>query len=96
MAVEDHQYGVAYLTDNDRASSDGDRLPKREGKSTKLLVARGVGKATGAVVLILYDTDYLFDDQVGEEHEQTAITAEGMIQRDVTDFLVAAKTEKWE
>jgi hypothetical protein len=96
VAVDDHQFGVVYLTDNDRANSDTSRLPRREGKSNKLLVARGIGKATGAVVLILYDTDYLYDDQVGEEHEQTAITAERTLERDVTDFLVTAKSEKWE
>lgn len=98
VAVDDHKFGIAYLTEQDIGDQDPDRLPQKDPKRPKLLVvAEGLGKSeTGTKVLVLWDKDYLYDDQVGEEHEQTFITAENSLERDVRDFLVAAKTNKWE
>lgn len=96
VSVEGRKFGVAYQTDNDRQREDADRLPRREKKSNALVLVEGLGKETGAKILVLQDTDYLYDDLVGEEHEQTAIAAERALERDVTDFLVQAKYKKWD
>ena len=55
----------------------------------------GIGTDSDARILLLYDTDYLYDDDVGEEHEETTLTAELKLRRDVRDFLVRAHAEKW-
>jgi len=43
----------------------------------------------------LQDTDYVFDDHLGEAHESSTLTAELKLKRDVHDFLVRAHGEKW-
>jgi hypothetical protein len=98
VGVSGHKYGVAYLTENDMAKDDADKLPKKDPKRPRaLVVAQGSGKGESTtMILLLFDRDYLFDDQVGEEHEQTSITAEASIERDVRDFVVQAKANDWE
>jgi hypothetical protein len=97
VLVDERKLGVAYITGGD-LESEGSRAEKKSGKpGGALLVESGSGKAdAGMRVLMLFERDYLYDDQVGEDHEQTAITAEGAIERDVTDFLVQAKARGWE
>ena len=48
-----------------------------------------------ARVLVVHDSDYLYDDHVGEGHEDTTVTAELKLRRDVRDFLVRAHAERW-
>ncbi len=98
VLVDERKLGVAYLTNGD-LEQEGSRVERKKGgkDGAPLLVESGSGKAdAGMRVLILFERDYLYDDQVGEDHEQTAITAEGAIERDVTDFLVQAKARGWE
>lgn len=98
VGVRDRKFGIAYLTENDLARDDADKLPTKDPKRPRALVlAEGAGKGEGETkILILFDRDYLYDDQVGEEHEQTSITAEAALERDVRDFVVQAKANKWE
>jgi hypothetical protein len=98
VIVDDHKLAVAYLTGADLEQEGSRAEPKKGGKQGgALLVESGSGKAdAGMHLLMLFERDYLYDDQVGEDHEQTAITAEGAIERDVTDFLVQAKARGWE
>lgn len=89
------KYGIAYTTPAERAKL-GEALPTRDASmGDALLLARGAGDEADARILVLEDTSYLFDDHVGTDHETTAITAENQLKRDVRDFLVRAKAEKW-
>jgi hypothetical protein len=55
----------------------------------------GTGEAGQSHVLLLYDTDYLYDDQVSDGQRETTVTAELKLRRDVRDFLVLARSRKW-
>lgn len=92
---EGKKYGVAYVTGNERAAL-GPVLPPREpSMGDALQLVSGLGEDGDARVLVLEDSDYEYDDQVGEEHEETTVTAELKLRRDVRDFLVRAHAEKW-
>jgi hypothetical protein len=89
------KYGVAYVTANER-SALGSALPTRDpsmGDALQLVI--GMGEEASSRILVLHDTDYVYDDQVGTGHEATTITAERKLARDVHDFLVRAHAEKW-
>jgi hypothetical protein len=98
VGINGRKFGIAYLTENDLNRDDADRLPKKDPQRPRaLVVADGVGKDEGDThVLLLVDRDYRYDDQVGEEHESTSITAEATLERDVRDFVVLAKSKHWE
>jgi hypothetical protein len=92
---EGHRYGVAYVTATERAAL-GPALPPREpSMGDALQLVSGLGDDGDARVLVLEDTDYEYDDQAGEDHEETSVTAELKLRRDVRDFLVRAHAEKW-
>ncbi|MCC6216614.1 MAG: hypothetical protein IT376_17265 [Polyangiaceae bacterium] len=95
VTVAGKKIGIAYLTSNDRTSLGG-AVPARKAGDDSLQVLPGSGDEQGARYLILRDVDYLQDDHVGTDHESTTITAEKKLQRDVRDFVVLARTQKWE
>ncbi|HEX3597868.1 MAG TPA: hypothetical protein VHU80_22320 [Polyangiaceae bacterium] len=89
------RYGVAFVTGNDRRAL-GLAVPTAQpGMEDALHLMRGTQNDADARILVLQDTDYLYDDQVGEEHEETVVTAENKLDRDVRDFIVRAHVEKW-
>lgn len=89
------KYGVAYLTAQERHEL-GTAVPLPEpGMEDALHLVRGTGEDADAKILVLHDTNYLYDDQVGEEHEATVLTAERKLERDVRDFVVRAHAEQW-
>jgi hypothetical protein len=95
VAAQGRKYGVAYITVNERMAL-GPALPARDpGMGDALQLISGIGEDGDARVLVLQDSDYLYDDQVGEEHQETTVTAELKLRRDVRDFLVRARAEKW-
>lgn len=90
-----HKYGVAYVTAGERQAL-GTALPRPEpGMEDALHLVRGIGDDSDARILVLHDTSYMYDDQVGTEHEATILTAERKLARDVRDFVVRAHAEKW-
>jgi len=90
-----NKYGVAYVTGSERADL-GNALPQpAPGQEESLQLVRGAGADADARVLVLYDTAYKYDDQVGTEHEETVLTAERKLARDVRDFLVQARAQRW-
>ena len=89
------KYGVAYVTANERRALGLAVPAPQPGMEDALHLVRGAMGDSEARVLVLQDTDYLYDDQVGEEHEATVLTAEGKLDRDVRDFVVRAHAEKW-
>ncbi|MCB9586364.1 MAG: hypothetical protein H6718_13255 [Polyangiaceae bacterium] len=94
VSVAGHKFGVAYTNAQER-SKIASVLPQVDSDSDALVLARGMGDEADARILVLKDDSYLYDDQVGTEHEETTITAENKLKRDVRDFLVRARAEKW-
>jgi hypothetical protein len=91
--VQGHQYGVAYVTRED-ADRLGDAIPSANKKDEKLKLVRAGADGETHVVL-LYQQNYLYDDLTGEAHEQTTITAESSLARDVQDFITHARSQKY-
>jgi len=89
------KFGVAYITAAERGELGQALGPRDPSKGDALQLARGRGVDADARILILYDEDYLYDDHIGTEHEETTITAERKLSRDVRDFLVQAKAQRW-
>ncbi|MFZ5890307.1 MAG: hypothetical protein ACOY0T_04490 [Myxococcota bacterium] len=88
------RFGVAYVTGIER-SELGRALPARDpNMGDALQLVSGVGADGDARVCVLHDTDYLYDDQVGEAHEKSTTTAELKLRRDVRDFIVIAHRER--
>jgi hypothetical protein len=88
-----HLWGIAYITEGERKSVDED-VPANL-SSDSLLVLRGRGPDSDARILILLASNYMSDDTVGDEREATTVAAEHRIARDVRDFVVQAKSDKW-
>lgn len=95
VASEGRKYGVAYITPQERFELGGALPPRDPRMGDALQLVRGFGEDSEARILVLHDTEYLYDDHVGEEHESTTITAENKLERDVRDFLVRAQAEHW-
>lgn len=95
VGADGHKYGVAYVTPAERLRLGAALPPRNPSMGDALQLVRGSGPDADARILILYDTDYLYDDFIGTEREATTITAERKLARDVRDFLVRAHAEGW-
>ena len=93
--AQERKYGVAYVTGPERVALGGTLPPRDPAMGDALQLVSGLGNDGDARVLVLQDTDYVFDDHLGEAHEASSLTAELKLKRDVHDFLVRAHTEKW-
>lgn len=95
VVAAEHKYGVAYVTSAERLEL-GTALPDKDpAMGDALQLVSGLGDDGDARVLVLRDTDYLYDDHVGDDHEQPSLTAELKLKRDVHDFIVRAHAERW-
>lgn len=93
VGVEGHEYGMAYITLDD-AQKLGDAIPKPNKKDERLHLVRAGADGETRIVLLFQD-NYLYDDLAGEAHEQTTITCESSLARDVQDFVTHARTQKY-
>ncbi|MEZ4300037.1 MAG: hypothetical protein R3B70_34130 [Polyangiaceae bacterium] len=94
VSVDGRKFGLVYVSDEDR-SALGAVLPEPNKKDESLKILRA--GADGTIVLVLlYQSNYRYDDLVGSGHEQTVITAENELARDVRYAVVGANTRKWE
>jgi hypothetical protein len=93
VGVQGHRYGVAYVTSEDAAVL-GAAVPMANKKDEKLRLIHAGDDGETRIVL-LFQQNYLYDDLTGEAHEQTTITAENALARDVQDFITYAKTQKF-
>jgi hypothetical protein len=93
VGVEGHEYGIAYITADD-AQKLGNAIPPPNKKDERLRLVRG-GDDSEIRIVLLYQDNYLYDDLSGETHEQTTITCERMLTRDVKDFITHARTHKY-
>ena len=97
VVLEPKKWAVAYLTESDQNAEGATPAPKKDAThAASLLVVDGARVDAGMHVLVLFERDYLYDDQASDERDQTMTTAENSIERDVTDFLVQAKARGWE
>jgi hypothetical protein len=95
VSAKGKRYGVSYITANERFRL-GKALPPRDtSMGDALQLVNGTGSDAQARILILHDSDYLYDDQVGTDREASTITAERKLARDVRDFLVHAHSQRW-
>ena len=94
VSIEGHAYGIAYITQED-AKKLADGIPPRNGEDERLRLIRA-GEDGQIRVVLLYQENYRFDDLEGEAHEQTTISCEAQLTRDVRDFLTHARTKKFE
>jgi len=93
VGVKDHEFGIAYITAED-AQKLGDAIPPPNKKDERLRLARA-GEEGEIRIVLLYQENYLYDDLAGAVHEQTTITCERSLARDVQDFITHAKTQKY-
>jgi hypothetical protein len=93
VGVQGYEYGIAYITPDD-AQKLGNAIPPPNKKDERLRLVRG-GDDSETRIVLLYQDNYLYDDLSGETHEQTTITCERMLTRDVEDFITHARTHKY-
>jgi hypothetical protein len=92
VGIEGHSYGIAYVSpDEMKGLPDRYQLPNKKDEMLRILPTED-GETK---VVILYQQNYRYDDLVGETHEQTVITAESELARDVRDFVTHAKSKKF-
>jgi hypothetical protein len=89
------RFGIAYVTADERGNLGSTIPPRDPAKGDALLLVTGIGTDSDARVCVLSDSDYLYDDQVGDAHEKSTLTAELRLKRDARDFLVIARREHW-
>jgi len=87
--AQDHKYGVAYVTAQERMDLGSTLPPRDPTMGDALQLVSGLGSDEDARVLVMQDWDYAFDNQA------SSLTAELKLKRDVHDFLVRAHVEKW-
>lgn len=93
VGVAGKKQGIAYVTESERLDL-GSLIPPYDIGNNALRVVRDLVDPD-TVVLLLHDTAYLADDQVGTDREVTGVMAERKLQRDVRDFLVQARAKQW-
>lgn len=92
----DGKIGIAYLTPREVEKLGSDPLSKRpKNVGDDLIVRTGVLGQDAIHYVVLYASDYVYDDNIGTEHEATIITAENKLQRDARDFVVIARKQGW-
>ncbi len=94
VSIEGKKYGIVYVSDDDKLKL-GDAIPAPNAKEDPFKIVRA-GDDGSVVIVLLYQTNYRYDDLVGEGHEQTVITAENALARDARYAVVGAQTRKWE
>jgi len=92
-------FGVAYLSPNDLGSlADHPLGKKKKLPGDPLRIESGAAEGGGGAIrfVVLYSTDYQYDDTEGSGHEATVMTAENKLDRDVRDFVMITRREKFE
>ena len=94
VGVQGKRYGMAFVTTED-ALALGESIPaaNRKDEKLKLVPAGDDGRIH---VLLLFQQNYLYDDLAGAAHEQTTITCEAALARDVRDFVTYARSKSFE
>jgi hypothetical protein len=92
VGIDGKKFGIVYVSDDDQVSLGKDvGEPNKKGEKLNTGYAGADNKVH---FVLLYQTNYRYDDLVGQGHEQTTITAEGELARDVRDFVTYARSHK--
>jgi len=94
VGAQGKRFGVAYLSAPEREALGAALPPRDPHREDALQVVSGIDADRDARICVLYDSDYLHDDQAAEVQEPNALTAELKLRRDVRDFLVIAHRER--
>lgn len=95
VSGQDRKYGVAYVTAGERIELGSTLPPRDPAMGDALQLVSGLGADGDARVLVLQDSDYMYDEHLGNAQEGSSVAAELRLKRDVHDFLVRAHKEKW-
>ena len=94
VGVQGKRYGVSFVTTEDaQALADSIPAPNQKDERLKLVPAGDDGRIH---VLLLFQQNYRYDDLAGDAHEQTTISAEAALARDVRDFVTYARSKSFE
>jgi hypothetical protein len=97
VTIDGKKYAVVYLSPNDQVElGDSSITKKKQLPGDPLRIETGSSDDGMYHFVVLYATDYQYDDNEGHEHEATVITAEGKLDRDVRDFVMIARREHFE
>ena len=93
VTINHRRLGIAYLTPMDVDNLGHSSLAYSKNEQGDPLRIETVSDADGEMhFVVLYATDYSYDDTEGAQHEATVITAENKLDRDVRDFInIAAR-----
>ncbi len=94
VTVAGKKLGIAYLSPTDITElGDNPLARKKDVPGDPLRVETAGG---GIHFVVLYSSDYVYDDVEGAQHEATVITAENRLDRDVRDFVNIARREHFD
>ncbi|MBI5532498.1 MAG: hypothetical protein HY898_07275 [Deltaproteobacteria bacterium] len=97
VTIEGKKFAVVYLSPNDQTElGDSPITKKKQLPGDPLRIETGTADDGMYHFVVLYATDYQYDDNEGHEHEATVITAENKLDRDVRDFVMIARREHFE
>jgi len=97
VTIQGKKYAIVYMSANDVLELGSAPIAKKkELPGDPLRIEAGSSDEGKFNFVVLYATDYQYDDNEGIEHESTTITAENKLDRDVRDFLMIAKREHFE
>ena len=93
VGTSNHKYGIAYLTESDRAELEAkiDLPPRASGND--FWITQGVGSDADAVILLLDAADYQYDDSAAEP-EAAALLVERRLAHDVQEFVNIVRAKK--
>lgn len=92
VSIDGKKFGIAYITADDQAAL-GSEIQAPNKPEEKLRLQR-VGADGSAFIVLLYQVNYRYDDLSGEGHEQTTISCETELTRDVRDFVTYALSKQ--
>lgn len=95
VQARDHQFGVAYLSQSELRALGAALPPRDPAMGDALQLMSGMGEHANIRILVLHDSDYMYDDHQGDSYRASTITAERKLERDVRDFLTRAHAEIW-
>ncbi|HYQ40991.1 MAG TPA: hypothetical protein VER11_03460 [Polyangiaceae bacterium] len=95
VSGQDRKYGVAYVTAPERIALGATLPPRDPAMGDALQLVSGLGADGDARVLVMQDSDYMYDEHAGDGQEASSVATELRLKRDVHDFLVRAHKEKW-
>ncbi|MCL2823606.1 MAG: hypothetical protein FWD57_06415 [Polyangiaceae bacterium] len=94
VGVQNRKLGFVYLTAADAREIEGDSLATRP-EGSDLTVRLGDGGDVGMRVVILYESDYAYDESAGSGRTATVVSAENRLTRDARDFVIIARKNRW-